>query len=210
MEWNAWGHKRKHSVRKHWKQSPKFRRNFFSPLYRTVFIYSFVPDPIPGSTSSLPTPPFTSVSVVDAYITAFLTCLSTSCSRSPLPKGACGERPSNIKSFALSIQIYLSLQPSNTVAFLCLVDYRRAFDPLDCGLQRLCRSRFRISFLLIVFHIRSITYVSFVPDPIPGSTSPLPIPPFISVSVVDAHITAFLVCLSISYSRSSSSSGRLR
>ena len=62
----------------------------------------------------------------------------------------------------LSIQIYLSLQPSNTIASLCLVDYPRALDPLFDypDHQRLCRSRLRTSILLVVFHIRPAVYSS--------------------------------------------------
>ena len=141
--------------------SQNFEEIFF-PLYRTVFIYSFIPDPITGSASLLPTPPFTLVSVVDAYIIAFLACLSIHVLglfflRAPAVSDLLISNHSH-----LSIQIYLPLRPSNTIASLCLVDYLRAFDSLfDYPDHRcLCQSHLRISILFTVLHARSAIYSS--------------------------------------------------
>ena len=61
----------------------------------------------------------------------------------------------------LSIQIYpIPLQPSNTIASLCLVDYPRVFDPLPRLFRSsVCWSRIRISILLAAFHARSVVSV---------------------------------------------------
>src|SRR5271169_2872415 len=117
-EWNVWVHRRSHSVWKHYSGTisrnfeeiffsysspPSISKKFFASSLSSMITVSFIPDPSLGSVSSLQSRS-SPRSQLFMRIIAFLARLSISClGLSFLSQGACDERPSNIKSLALSI-----------------------------------------------------------------------------------------------------------